>query len=535
MYQPSEAVASLLLLPVVIIIYRFSSPRLPLPPGLKPTLWAGNVHQLPASEPWLTYEKWAKEHGLFVRRSIYSTQDFLPTESLLNIFARIFPSTKQAGSSRAKRSAFICSVFVSPQLPETADAGQKVAELLTYVPSTEWEETSRKIMDIVSAANLAFSSLTIIPPTPRRHRQAPIFHGRQQFSLLPVNSDSFLTICIDATLAKGETPASPPITEFSSLSLDSASTMVSSSESASSQRTHLSNEAEFYYAGPSSGPPLVGRSSTTPWEAPGIAEAYNKPKVLRTVGRRAIKAVWEGSLSLEVVEHLDSKQVAWTSIDVVRIGYVEEYSRPVILWIGMQRGSFSLEDGAKAAGSCQGILVQSGGIDVDVEIRASCVAALEGPKLLAPTVSSDPTVDVRDPFTHTLGLPISGKLTPWAEARHVLLKPKRTDNNTFEHKSSAPRREVILLGDAAFKKSLESIQVEIGEQPLTTPYLESRIANFAGVAGDEAETEREEAGDELAKMKKAKEALKASRGRTGRRGLSEAEWHAALLHLLNAH
>ncbi|KZT02012.1 uncharacterized protein LAESUDRAFT_815615 [Laetiporus sulphureus 93-53] len=88
--------------------------------------------------------------------AFWRTKDFLPMESLLNIFARILPSTKEAGSSRAKRSAFIRSVFVCPQLPETADAGQKVAELLEYVPSTEWEETSRRIVDVVAAASLAF-------------------------------------------------------------------------------------------------------------------------------------------------------------------------------------------------------------------------------------------------------------------------------------------------------------------------------------------------------------------------------------------
>ncbi|KZT01116.1 cytochrome P450 [Laetiporus sulphureus 93-53] len=71
MYQPSAAVASLLLLLVVIVVYRFSSPRLPLPPGPKSTFWAGNVHQLPASEPWLTYAKWAQQYGPLVYFRIY--------------------------------------------------------------------------------------------------------------------------------------------------------------------------------------------------------------------------------------------------------------------------------------------------------------------------------------------------------------------------------------------------------------------------------------------------------------------------------
>ena len=295
-----------------------------------------------------------------------------------------------------------------------------------------------------------------------------------------------------------------------------------------SQQAPLSKETQFYYAGLPSGPPLVGRSSTTPWEAPKGPEAYNRPKVLGTVGRHPIKDVWEAGLSRKVLEHLDSKKVAWTSIDVVRIGYVEESFRPVILWIGVQPESLSVEDGTKVARSCQDILVQSGIIDVDVEICQSLVTFLEGPKLLAPTFSSDPTVDVRNPLTPTLGLPISGKLTPWAEgtggffiaeggsskrlflvtARHIIFKPNRNDNKTFEHKSpSAPLHEVILLGDAAFKTFLESIQVEIERKALMIPYLERRIARAKDVVGDAAEMERKQAGDELAEAKEAMEAL----------------------------
>ncbi|RPA99861.1 hypothetical protein L873DRAFT_1682426 [Choiromyces venosus 120613-1] len=299
-------------------------------------------------------------------------------------------------------------------------------------------------------------------------------------------------------------------------------------ESTSSQRAPLSKEAQFYYAGLPSGPHLVGRSSTSLWEAPSWPEAYNKPKVLGTVGRHAIRDVWEGNLSCKVVEHLDSKKVAWTSIDVVRISYVEESFRPVILWIGVQPESLSVEDGTKVACSCKEILIQSGINNVDVEIRESLVTSLEGLKLLAPAFTFDPTVDIRNPLTSTLGLPISSKLTPSSEgtggffiaeggsskrlflitARHVVFKPNRDDNSTFEQKSpSAPRREVILLGDAAFRKFLESIQVAIGDKALMIQYLERYIAKVKDVAGDVAEKECTNAGDELAKVKEAMDTL----------------------------
>ncbi|RPA94539.1 hypothetical protein L873DRAFT_1408743 [Choiromyces venosus 120613-1] len=212
----------------------------------------------------------------------------------------------------------------------------------------------------------------------------------------------------------------------------------------------------------------------------------------------------------------------------LRISYVKESFRPVILSVGVQPESLSVQDGTKVARSCQEILVQSGIINVDVEIRESLVTPLEGHKLLAPTSSSDPTVDVRNPLTPTLCLPISGKLTPCSEGsggffiaegggskrlflattRHVVFKLNRDDNKTFEHKSpSAPRREVILLGDAEFRKFLESIQVEIGGKALMIPYLERRIAKVKDVAGDGVEKERKKAGDELAEVKEAMDAL----------------------------
>ena len=108
-------------------------------------------------------------------------------------------------------------------------------------------------------------------------------------------------------------------------------------------------------------------------------EGAHRPKVLGTVGNHAIKDVWEGNLSRQVVEHLDSKEVAWTSIDVVRIGYVEESFHPVILWIGVQPQSLSFKDGTEVARSCKEILVRSGITDVDVEIRKSSVTFLSPP------------------------------------------------------------------------------------------------------------------------------------------------------------
>lgn len=37
--------------------------RLRIPPGPKPLILFGNLHQLPSTEPWLTYTDWAKAFG----------------------------------------------------------------------------------------------------------------------------------------------------------------------------------------------------------------------------------------------------------------------------------------------------------------------------------------------------------------------------------------------------------------------------------------------------------------------------------------
>lgn len=105
----------------------------------------------------------------------------------------------------------------------------------------------------------------------------------------------------------------------------------------------------------------------------------------------------------------------WTSTDVVRIGYVEESSGNVILWIGVKPDSLSYEQGIDMALQCKRLLLDYGINDVDVEIRQSEVIRSAGPQFLQPTFDIDPTVDVREPFTATLGITICAQSTPWAE------------------------------------------------------------------------------------------------------------------------
>jgi len=301
---------------------------------------------------------------------------------------------------------------------------------------------------------------------------------------------------------------------------------VSSSVRESSQQPPLSEEAEFYYSGLPSNPRLVSRTSTSRWTAPCWPDAYNKPKELRPVGMHPIVDIWEDHLSRKLVQCLDSKQVSWTSIDIVRIGYAGESFPPLILWIGVEPDSLSLEDGATVAYSCHQILVESRITDVDVEIRESSVTPLVGPKLLAPTLSSNATAEIRNPLTPMLGLPISCKNTDYIEgtggvflaeggesrrlflltARHVVLgadKNKDTYLYTSSPSNGAPRHDVMLLGDAGFRKFISSIEKEIKRKKLIISYLEGRIIRMKNQAGEEAEKDYKKACQELAEAHEA--------------------------------
>lgn len=83
------------------------------------------------------------------------TIDYLPLEGLLNLFARALPSTNKSAAGRARRTAYIQSVFVASATPEAKATGREVAGLLEDVPSSDWEETAARIIDALANGNIA--------------------------------------------------------------------------------------------------------------------------------------------------------------------------------------------------------------------------------------------------------------------------------------------------------------------------------------------------------------------------------------------
>ncbi|KAI0250101.1 hypothetical protein BJV78DRAFT_1222725 [Lactifluus subvellereus] len=180
------------------------------------------------------------------------------------------------------------------------------------------------------------------------------------------------------------------------------------------------------------------------------------------------------------------------------------------------------------ASKCLELLRENNVTNVEVEIRESVVTRSAGPTFLTPAYSSNPTVDVREPLTTMLGLPVCSRSTPWTEgtgglfiakggkperlllvtACHVIFTPDKEKNEHFERKNNSQRRhDVMLFGDAAFKKYLESIQVKIKGKGVMAEYHARRVKAVEGWDDPEANEERENAQTMSVEAEKAMELL----------------------------
>jgi hypothetical protein len=240
-------------------------------------------------------------------------------------------------------------------------------------------------------------------------------------------------------------------------------------------------ESKFYYYGIPSRPRLVARSSPDVWVEPTGFEAYHCPKETRPVGLHPLCDIWEATIGPAIIEYLNSKAVAWTSLDPVRIGDAGAASPPVIIWIGVVPSTLSSQNGVDVASGCKTILSSYYQIeDVHVEIRESSVVHSVGPRMYKPAPTSSATVDVREPFSTSLGLPICNEKTPsiggtggffisdpnkpneifLVTARHVVFHSSES-NAQFYGNSKWPRKNVLLFSDDAFVKHTSAIATAI--------------------------------------------------------------------------
>jgi hypothetical protein len=287
-----------------------------------------------------------------------------------------------------------------------------------------------------------------------------------------------------------------------------------------------------YYGFPSR--PLSVYRTGDKWKRPTGLEAYTIPKEARPICKHPIADVWR-ELGQRVYEYLDSVNVMWTTIDPVR--FVEagragrgKYPGPLFLWVGVKPGSLSREDAEVAAIGCKKFLEESEITDVEIAFRESLFTrSVAGPQLHNYVPYMDPTGDVRDALTPSLGLRIASEATSHFEgtggiyicegggsdrvflltARHVVLPPSEGNNRLYVTKgdTSQPRRNVVLLGDEAIQNVYESATDNIRRQAHKVDFIKDKVKRF-GEATGKAQVARSPMGrDPLEEAEEAVETL----------------------------
>ncbi|KAI0277793.1 hypothetical protein BGY98DRAFT_977540, partial [Russula aff. rugulosa BPL654] len=254
------------------------------------------------------------------------------------------------------------------------------------------------------------------------------------------------------------------------------------------------DEAKLRYYGIPSMPRFISRSSFDSWVVPTGMEAYLQPRELRPVGQHRLCDIWEGGLHVAVEDYLKQQSVVYMSVDPVRLWVVGEDAAPVIIWVGVEPGSLSHADGVDVAVGLRCILLANAIEDVHVEIRESVVTA--SAKMYEPVPSSDPTVQVREPFSTALGITICAEDTPHIQGTATLFftvssKPGKLFLLAARHVLF----NVLLLGTNGFQARTQDIEKKIGGAQLILQQLERREAA--------AERERNAVNSEIAEQKEA--------------------------------
>ena len=85
-----------------------------------------------------------------IRSSNQSFPDFLAIEALLELFAKLLPSTKSKDGLE-KRDAFIQEVFN----PAIFASSKEVVQTLKTISVTDWETTFLRILDILAGVDIS--------------------------------------------------------------------------------------------------------------------------------------------------------------------------------------------------------------------------------------------------------------------------------------------------------------------------------------------------------------------------------------------
>ena len=261
-----------------------------------------------------------------------------------------------------------------------------------------------------------------------------------------------------------------------------------------------------FYGLPSN--PVSVYKTGDPWPVRGGPEAQRMAREARPVRNHPIQDVWP-KLGEQVYTFLDSLHVKWTTIDPVRFAEEGGEADELYLWVGVVPKSLSLEGAKAAADGCKKILADAHFPDVEIAFRESVFTRSAGPRLLNHVLFTNPTADIRIPFTPALGVQIAPKDTPYFEgtgalylcessqtnrvflltARHVALPLSVHKNELYEHKNPSKRRQAILiLGSKAYTDALEAMMTKIGRGVIFTDRYKREIQALGEAAkGEDAD------------------------------------------------
>ncbi|KAH9066404.1 hypothetical protein EDB87DRAFT_1672238 [Lactarius vividus] len=246
----------------------------------------------------------------------------------------------------------------------------------------------------------------------------------------------------------------------------------------------------------------------------------------------------------QVVELLDKGGIKFTSVDLEEedddddnaqndsltyddiplIKPIEDGKRHTTdptIWVGVLPDTLTGMVAHESATEVLGLLEELGITGVDVAYRESVAKFLHAPGLFAPASDLSPLKDVIDNLSTPLSLPIGGRNTPMqgtlccyfrvgnnlyaTTARHNVF-PLSGDNKEYNYVESAPKMEVVIMGNLTFTNYLASIQANIGTLNDAVVSLERRTKTLTKrtSAGELVETR-----DQLTKTVTKIEALKA--------------------------
>ncbi|KAG8690310.1 hypothetical protein FRC09_012041 [Ceratobasidium sp. 395] len=210
-----------------------------------------------------------------------------------------------------------------------------------------------------------------------------------------------------------------------------------------------------------------------------------------------------------VADKLDSLQVQWSTIDPLAYANVGEAKLLIcefVIVIGVQPRSLAFKDAVDAAKAVVKILEDVGFPDIDVALVESIYRnSVTGSELMTfnPSIDLPDLPTLRKPFTPTLGLSIS----PF-QMRHIAgsgglffrLSRQESDesvvlltcahvsrppglpfatNDVYTHQTdSGPREDVLLLGERAFERAVDTIHDFISIQEETISAGEHKIRSL---------------------------------------------------------